>query len=59
LLKDGVFSATPETIESSFFLGRCVLNYLGASDTRIKKMLTEMRSDNYSDVSVKILDTQQ
>lgn len=59
LLKDGVFSATPETIESSFFLGRCVLNYLGASDTRIKKMLTEMRSDNYSDVSAKILDTQQ
>lgn len=59
LLKDGVFSATPETIESSFFLGRCVLNYLGASDTRIKKMLTEMRSDNYSDVSMKILDTQQ
>lgn len=59
LLKDGVFSATPETIESSFFLGRCVLNYLGASDTRIKKMLTEMRSDNYSDMSAKILDTQQ
>ncbi len=58
LLKDGVFSATPETIESSFFLGRRVLNHLGASDTDVKKMLSEMRADNYTELSSQISDKQ-
>ena len=58
LLKDGVFSATPETIESSFFLGHRVLNHLGASDTEIKKMLSEMRADNYMELSSQISDKQ-
>lgn len=58
LLKDGVFSATPETIESSFFLGRRVLNHLGASDSEIKKMLSEMRVDNYMELSSQISDKQ-
>lgn len=56
LLKDGVFSATPETIESSFFLGRSVLNHLGASDSQIKQMLSQMRFDNYSELSAHISD---
>lgn len=56
LLKDGVFSATPETIESSFFLGRSVLNHLGTSDIKIKKMLSQMRVDNYAELSSQISD---
>ena len=56
LLKDGVFSATPETIESSFFLGRRVLNHLGTSDIKIKKMLSQMRVDNYAELSSQISD---
>lgn len=58
LLKDGVFAATPETIESSFFLGRSVLNHLGASDASIKKMLSEMRVDNYATLDTQISDKQ-
>ncbi len=58
LLKDGVFSATPETIESSFFLGHRVLNQLGTSDSEIKKMLSEMRADNYMELSSQISDKQ-
>ncbi len=58
LLKDGVFSATPETIESSFFLGHRVLNHLGTSDSEIKKMLSEMRADNYMELSSQISDKQ-
>ena len=54
LLKDGVFSATPETIESSFFLGRSVLNHLGTSDIKIKQLLSQMRTDNYADVSAQL-----
>ena len=56
LLKDGVFSATPETIESSFFLGRRVLNHFGTSDIKIKKMLSQMRVDNYAELSSQISD---
>ena len=58
LLKDGVFAATPETIESSFFLGRSILNHLGASDSEITKMLSEMRDDNYMDLASQISDKQ-
>ncbi len=58
LLKDGVFAATPETIESSFFLGRSVLDHLGASDSEITKMLSEMRDDNYMELASQISDKQ-
>ena len=58
LLKDGAFAATPETIESSFFLGRSVLNHLGTSDAKIKEMLSEMRTDNYAEISSQISDKQ-
>ena len=56
LLKDGAFAATPETIESSFFLGRSVLKHLGASDAKIKEMLSQMRTDNYAEISSLVSD---
>lgn len=58
LLKDGVFSATPETIESSFFLGRNVLNHLGASDVQIKRLLDDMRTNDYAELDPQISDKQ-
>ena len=58
LLKDGVFAAMPETIESSFFLGRRVLNHLGASDNRIKELLSSMRENNYASMDEQISETQ-
>lgn len=48
LLKEGVEEALPETIESSFFLGRGVLSHLGISDNKIENLLGYMRQDNYS-----------
>lgn len=58
LLKDGVFKAMPETIESSFFLGRSVLNHLGASDQKIKALLSEMRTDDYAELDSSLSDKQ-
>lgn len=58
LLKDGVFAAMPETIESSFFLGRRVLNHLGASDNKIKELLSSMRENNYASMDEQISETQ-
>lgn len=48
LLKLGVEEAQPETIESSFFLSYGVLTHLGISESKIDKLLDEMRADNYS-----------
>lgn len=48
LLKEGVFDAQPETIESSFFLGYNVLDHLGVPDGKIMDMLNEMRANNYA-----------
>ncbi len=48
LLKEGAFEALPETIETSFFLGRGVLEYLGVSDRDISEMLDALRADNYA-----------
>lgn len=48
LLKEDVAEALPETIESSFFLGRGVLSHLGVSDNKIENLLTYMREDNYA-----------
>lgn len=56
LLRDGVQCAFPETIESSFFLARDVLSHFGVSDAKIEQLLSELRSDNYSQVSSLISD---
>ncbi len=47
LLRAGVFQAFPETIESSFFLGYGLLEFLGISNNKIEDLLYELRKDNY------------
>ena len=47
LLRSGVYQAFPETIESSFFLGYGLLEYLGINDSEIEKLLYDMRANNY------------
>jgi hypothetical protein len=46
-LRSGVFQAFPETIESSFFLGYGLLEFLGVSENKIEEMLYELRANNY------------
>lgn len=58
LLKDGCYAAMPETIESSFFLGRSVLNHLGASDVQIRRLLDNMRTNDYAELDPQISDKQ-
>lgn len=58
LLKDGCYAAMPETIESSFFLGRSVLNHLGASDVQIRRLLDSMRTNDYAELDPQISDKQ-
>lgn len=48
LMREGIETAMPETIESSFFLGYSVLDYMGVSERRIETMLCDMRDNNYS-----------
>ena len=48
LINEGVKTALPETIESSFLLGENVLESLGVSKANIQEILDTMRSDNYS-----------
>ncbi len=48
LLKEGVFEALPETMESSFFLGYGLLEHLGVSDAKIERLLEDMRANNYA-----------
>ena len=47
LLHSGVFQAFPETIESSFFLGFGLLEFLGVSDDKIETLLSDLRANNY------------
>jgi len=47
LLRSGVYQAFPETIESSFFLGYGLLEFLGVSDKNIEKILYGLRANNY------------
>lgn len=47
LLRAGVFQAFPETIESSFFLGYGLLEFLGISNDKIEDLLYDLRKDNY------------
>ena len=58
LIQDGAYISMPETIESSFFLGRSVLSYFGKSDGAIQHMLAEMRKNNYSQLEKQISDKQ-
>ncbi len=58
LLSDSVTTAMPETIESSFFLGRSVLDSLGVSDNKISSLLHSMRRNQYSGVDETISDKQ-
>ncbi len=58
LLADGVQTALPETIESSFFLGYGVLNHLGVSERQIDSLLDDLRADNYAGVGPTISDKQ-
>lgn len=51
LLQEKINAATPETIESSFFLGYSVLDYLGVSETDISNLLEDMRANNYAALS--------
>lgn len=56
LMREGVVSALPETIESSFMLGQGVLNHIGIPDAQINDLLSEMRHNNYSALSTVISD---
>ncbi len=58
LLADGVKTALPETIESSFFLGYGVLEHLGVSQRQIDKLLDDLRADNYGGIEPTISDKQ-
>ena len=56
LMHEGVETALPETIESSFMLGYNVLVHVGISDEKINDLVCNMRSDNYSALSTVISD---
>ena len=58
LIRDGAYISMPETIESSFFLGRSVLSHFGKSDGTIQHMLAEMRKNNYAQLEKQISDKQ-
>jgi glutathione-regulated potassium-efflux system protein KefB len=58
LLQEKISAATPETIESSFFLGYSVLDYLGVSETNIAELLEDMRANNYMALSTVSSDKQ-
>ena len=47
LLRSGAYQAFPETIESSFFLGYGLLEFLGISDSKIENLLQGLRTNNY------------
>lgn len=56
LLREGVATAMPETIESSFFLGVSLLDHLGYSERELEKLLCDMRADNYAALGTPISD---
>lgn len=56
LMREGIETAMPETIESSFFLGYSVLGQMGISERRIEQLLCDMRADNYASLSTVISD---
>lgn len=56
LMREGIETAMPETIESSFFLGFSVLDSLGVSERKINDLLLDMRADDYAALSTVISD---
>ena len=56
LLREGIEFSLPETIESSFMLGSAVLKQLNISDTSIKTLMDDMRTNNYETLSTVISD---
>lgn len=58
LLKEGVMTAMPETIESSFFLGHAILQHMGVSEKSIDSLLTQMRLNQYDMLDLQISDKQ-
>lgn len=56
LMREGVVSALPETIETSFMLGGDLLEYIGVPSGQIDDLLSEMRNDNYRALSTVISD---
>lgn len=58
LVREGVTTAMPETIESSFFLGHSVLMHIGIDERDIESLLQDMRSNNYAALSTVISDKQ-
>jgi CPA2 family monovalent cation:H+ antiporter-2 len=58
LIAEGVDVAMPETIESSFFIGYSVLDYIGVLDSDIEELLDSMRQNNYAALSTVISDKQ-
>jgi voltage-gated potassium channel Kch len=57
-LSDGVDVSLPETIESSFLLGASVLECIGVRESSVNRLLSDMRSDNYSGLATVISDKQ-
>ena len=55
-VRDGVATALPETIESSFFLGYTVLEDIGVPERQIENLLCDMRDNNYAALSTVISD---
>jgi glutathione-regulated potassium-efflux system ancillary protein KefC len=51
LLAEGVRMALPETIESSFLLGREVLSNLGVENREVDLLMARLRGDNYTTLS--------
>lgn len=56
LMREGIQTALPETIESSFMLGYNVLSHVGVSDSKIEHLVLDMRRDNYAALSTVISD---
>ena len=55
-MREGIQTALPETIESSFMLGYNVLSHVGVSDSKIEHLVLDMRRDNYAALSTVISD---
>ena len=54
LVRAGVYQSFPETIESSFFLGYGLLEFLGVSDSKIEDLLYDLRANNYEKLDADI-----
>jgi voltage-gated potassium channel Kch len=48
LMAEGVKEVLPETVESSFMLGRAVLENIGVSGNKIEILISDMRANHYA-----------